>query len=69
LGDFEIPDTPNEVPDSPQETPSNPDTYEPILPSEPEPEPVNAPEPDQSLNKTLGGNCYRSRHPEQLDRG
>jgi hypothetical protein len=43
LGDFEIPDTPNEVPDSPQETPSNPDTYEPILPSEPEPGPEKRP--------------------------
>ncbi len=46
MGDYEIPDSPNEWPElPPQETPYVPQSPEPILPDTPEPEPVDPIEP------------------------
>jgi hypothetical protein len=42
----EIPDEPYEFPDEPQEYPLNPEPIEPGYPGTPEPEPSQAPEPN-----------------------
>ncbi len=45
LSNSEIPE-PNEFPDVPNEYPSNPEPIEPAYPGTPEPEPSQAPEPN-----------------------
>ncbi|BCA95049.1 hypothetical protein TUM19329_14100 [Legionella antarctica] len=45
MNSSEIPE-PNEIPDEPNEYPSRPEPIEPTYPGTPEPEPSQAPEPD-----------------------
>lgn len=54
MGDYEIPDSPNEWPElPPQETPYVPQSPEPILPDTPEPEPVDPIEPSPRCLEAL----------------